>query len=109
MTQEADTDRVGRFILSVTVIQQLCELKSLPARNKKRLANLSGANQPGTGSLIMDAALAALSLEHGATICTHDRDFSKFPSIQVRYPLLSSLEHSRNIELKGCNQKCESI
>lgn len=32
-----------------------------------------------SGPLVMDAALAALALEHGATLCTTDRDFARFP------------------------------
>jgi toxin-antitoxin system PIN domain toxin len=30
-----------------------------------------------TGPLVMDAVLAAIALEHGATICTTDRDFTR--------------------------------
>jgi uncharacterized protein len=45
-------------------------------------------NETGTrGPLVMDAHLAALAIEHGATLCTHDRDFSRFPSLRVEYPL----------------------
>lgn len=39
------------------------------------------------GSLIMDAHLATLAIEHGATLCTNDRDFARFPSLKVEYPL----------------------
>ena len=39
------------------------------------------------GSLIMDAHLAALAIEHGATLCTNDRDFARFPRLKVEYPL----------------------
>ena len=35
----------------------------------------------------MDAALAALALEHGATLCTTDGDFSRFPGLRHRNPL----------------------
>ena len=38
-------------------------------------------------SLIMDAHLAALAIEHGATLCTNDRDFARFPGLKVEYPL----------------------
>ena len=31
-----------------------------------------------TGPLVTDAALAALALEHGATLCSVDRDFRRF-------------------------------
>jgi uncharacterized protein len=30
------------------------------------------------GPLVMDAVLAAIALENGATVCTTDRDFSRF-------------------------------
>jgi len=39
------------------------------------------------GSLIMDAHLAALAIEHGATLCTNDRDFLRFPGLKVEFPL----------------------
>ncbi len=39
------------------------------------------------GPLVMDAVLAAIALEHGATICTTDRDFSRFSSLKWRNPL----------------------
>lgn len=40
-----------------------------------------------TGPLVMDAAIAAIALEHGATICTTDRDFSRFPGLKWTNPL----------------------
>jgi len=43
--------------------------------------------QSGTaGNLVSDAHLAALSLEHNATICTFDRDFNRFPGVKVFTP-----------------------
>ncbi len=39
------------------------------------------------GPLVVDAHLAALAIEHGATLCTHDRDFARFPGLRVSYPL----------------------
>lgn len=39
------------------------------------------------GSLIVDAHLAALAIEHGATLCTNDRDFLRFPGLKVEFPL----------------------
>jgi hypothetical protein len=35
----------------------------------------------------MDAHLAALATEHGATLCTSDRDFLRFPGLRVEDPL----------------------
>jgi uncharacterized protein len=42
------------------------------------------------GALIMDAALAALALEHGVTLHTTDRDFSRFPGLKWTNPLSAS-------------------
>ena len=38
-------------------------------------------------SLVMDAHLAAIAIEHGATLYTADRDFNRFEGLQVRNPL----------------------
>jgi uncharacterized protein len=40
-----------------------------------------------TGPLVSDAALAALAIEHGATLCTTDRDFARFPGLRTLHPL----------------------
>ncbi|MFZ1794977.1 MAG: PIN domain-containing protein [Anaerolineae bacterium] len=36
----------------------------------------------------MDAYLAALAMEHGATLCTTDKDFSRFEKINTLNPCL---------------------
>jgi predicted nucleic acid-binding protein len=36
------------------------------------------------GNLVTDAHLAALALEHDATIATADRDFQRFPGLKVK-------------------------
>jgi predicted nucleic acid-binding protein len=38
------------------------------------------------GNLVSDAHLAALCLEHGARICSFDRDFLRFPDVDVTMP-----------------------
>ncbi len=38
-------------------------------------------------ALMMDAHLAALAIEHGATLATTDRDFSKFSALKTINPL----------------------
>jgi toxin-antitoxin system PIN domain toxin len=40
-----------------------------------------------TGPLVMDAALAAIAIEHGATLYTTDRDFARFPGLRWINPL----------------------
>lgn len=39
------------------------------------------------GPLMMDAHLAALAVEHGATLCTTDRDFRRFRGLRTLDPL----------------------
>lgn len=41
-----------------------------------------------TGPLVMDAHLAALAIEHGARLATTDRDFTRFPGLQIINPLV---------------------
>jgi hypothetical protein len=45
------------------------------------------SNPEVRGPLIMDAHLAALALEHGATVYTADRDFNRFEGLKVKNPL----------------------
>jgi predicted nucleic acid-binding protein len=40
-----------------------------------------------TGPLVMDAVIAAIAIEHGATLYTTDRDFSRFSRLKVVNPL----------------------
>ncbi len=42
------------------------------------------------GPLVMDAVLAAIALEHGATLCTTDRDFARFPKLKWTNPLAAA-------------------
>ncbi len=53
---------------------------------------LRGLIQDGqaNGPLVMDAVLAAIALEHGATICTADRDFARFPRVKWINPLVGN-------------------
>ena len=38
----------------------------------------------------MDAHLAALAVEHGASIATTDRDFMRFPGVKIVNPVAAS-------------------
>jgi uncharacterized protein len=40
-----------------------------------------------SGPLVTDAALAAIAIEHGATLCTTDRDFARFPGLSWTNPI----------------------
>ena len=39
------------------------------------------------GPAVTDAHLAALAIEHGATLCTTDRGFARFPRLKTLDPL----------------------
>ncbi|MGH7571151.1 MAG: type II toxin-antitoxin system VapC family toxin [Gemmatimonadota bacterium] len=41
----------------------------------------------GAGDLVSDAHLAALALEHGLTLCSADKDFSRFEGLSFENPL----------------------
>lgn len=45
------------------------------------------ADSQSRGPLVMDAHLAALAIEHGATLCTTDRDFTRFKGLRLVNPL----------------------
>jgi predicted nucleic acid-binding protein len=40
-----------------------------------------------TGPLVIDAVLAAIALDHGAVLCTTDRDFARFSRLKWVNPL----------------------
>lgn len=58
-------------------------------RHLEILRGLLRGNQV-KGPLVTDAALAALALEHGATLCTTDADFSRFPGLRHRNPIAAA-------------------
>ena len=58
------------------------------SRHVSVLRDLLGPIGAG-GNLTTDAHLAALAIEHGATLCSRDRDFSRFPGLRWVDPLAS--------------------
>lgn len=38
------------------------------------------------GNMVSDAVVAALAIEHGAALCTNDRDFSRFSKLKIVNP-----------------------
>lgn len=50
----------------------------------QRLCVVAGAR----GNLVADAYLAALAIESGSEWITADRDFSRFPGLRYRHPLI---------------------
>ena len=58
-------------------------------RHWEILRSLLEAGQ-APGPLVMHAHLAALAIEHGATLATTDKDFTRFPGLRVFNPLVPS-------------------
>jgi len=55
-------------------------------RHAERIRDLVEAAGGSGGNLVNDAHLAALALEHKATIVTFDSDFGRFPGIKWEQP-----------------------
>lgn len=58
-------------------------------RHWEIFVELAGSGQ-AVGPLITDAALAAIALEHGATLHTTDRGFARFPGLKWVNPIAPS-------------------
>ncbi len=55
-------------------------------RHWRILADVARGGQ-ARGPMLMDAHLAALAIEHGATLATTDRGFTRFPGLRFRNPI----------------------
>ena len=58
-----------------------------PSASHWEILNKLIVENQATGALVMDAHLAALAMEHGATLCTHDADFTRFKGLHTHDPL----------------------
>lgn len=54
-------------------------------RHWQVFANLCQRSQ-AQGNLVSDAAIAAVAIEHGATLVSLDRDFARFPGLRWELP-----------------------
>ena len=72
--------------VSSWLAQPLAGVLEPEERHWEILAGLMRSGQT-TGPLVMDAALAAIAIEHGATLHTTDRDFARFPGLRWINPL----------------------
>lgn len=55
-------------------------------RHWEILSRMLLVGQAGS-ELVSDAHLAALAIEHGAVVCSTDRDFARFPGLRWQNPL----------------------
>ena len=58
-----------------------------PTERHLELLRATALGGQGRGPLMTDAHLAALAIEHGATLCTTDRDFGRFPNLRFVNPI----------------------
>ena len=73
-------------IVSSWLVQPVAGTLEPAERHWEILKGLLHAGQ-STGPLVMDAVLAAIAIEHGATLHTTDRDFARFAGLKWRNPL----------------------
>jgi len=58
-----------------------------PAENHWTILQRMLSAGKASGVLVSDAHLAALAVEHGATLYSTDRDFTRFPGLKFQNPL----------------------
>lgn len=77
--------------VALTVIADLLAQDTVfvPQPTARHAGILTGliANGGVTGNLVPDAHLAALAIEHGLTLCSTDRDFSRFEGLRWINPI----------------------
>jgi hypothetical protein len=61
----------------------------LPTERHAGIMKKVAADGQVSGPILMDAHLAALAIEHGATLATTDRDFRRFDGLKIVNPLTS--------------------
>ena len=66
-----------------------CEAAWIPLPGARHVEVLGGLLEQRSVSsrMVPDAHLAALAIEHGALLCTTDRDFARFPGLRWENPL----------------------
>jgi uncharacterized protein len=73
-------------IVSGWLVQRPVSLLHPTERHWDILSRLLTGGQ-ASGPLVMDAHLAALAIEHGAVLCSTDRDFTRFKGLRLLNPL----------------------
>ena len=83
--QPSPLDAALRFVDAVRIqpVSSICRPGLRTWATFAALCRESGA----TGNRVPDAWLAALAIEHGATLVTADRGFARFPGLSWRHPL----------------------
>jgi uncharacterized protein len=80
------TPKEAREIVSEWLHQTSVEVLEPGERHWEVLGELIEGAQV-RGPLVTDAHLAALAIEHGMTLYSHDSDFLRFPGLKLQNPL----------------------
>ena len=80
------TSRGHRCAADRCLAQPITTVIEPTARHAAVLRDLLGP-VGAAGNLVSDAHLAALAIEHGAELCSADRDFGRFPGLRWMNPL----------------------
>ena len=83
------TPAAGCLLINEWLSQPNVRLLQPGPRSWTLLSELCEEGQ-AKGAIVMDAHLAALALEHGASIATTDRDFMRFPEVEIVNPVKSA-------------------
>lgn len=84
LTLDEALDLVDRWL------EQPCATVIDPTDRHSQLLRELLAPLGTAGNLTSDAHLAALSVEHGAQLCSADADFARFPRVRWTNPLAST-------------------
>lgn len=76
-------------VVTTWLAQPMVEVLQPGERHWEILRGLLTQSQ-ARGASVTDAHLASLALEHGATLCSSDRDFLKFPGLRLLNPFEST-------------------
>ena len=78
--------RTAQTIVTTWIERPQVYMPAPGARYFELLSDLLGSAKI-KGALVTDAALAALAIEQGATLCTTDGDFARFKGLRYLNPL----------------------
>ena len=79
------------FVLAAAIVDDWLALPNVrviaPGARYWQLFKRTASEAQARGTFVTDAALAALAIETGATLCSHDKGFRRFPGLKLLDPL----------------------
>lgn len=83
---EVPTPRAEAFAFIAAACEHPLYLPIGPGPRHLALLRQLSDEADATGDLIVNAAIAAIAVEHGGEVVSLDRDFGRFPSVRHRRP-----------------------